>query len=330
MSKVCVIGDGGWGTALALLLYSKGTNPVLWSVSSDYAEYLNKTRENVKFLKGVSLPRDLRITSDDSIIKDSDYAFFVVPCEYLSSIAKRFCDGKFKHIISAVKGIENGSLKRPSEILSDCFPSNNISVLSGPSISYEVAKCIPTTVVVASNNNDGTKIQNLLISENFRVYTSKDLVGVELGGALKNIIAIAAGISDGLGFGTNSKAAILTRGLAEITRLGVKLGADRETFSGLSGIGDLATTCISGQSRNRWFGEQIGKGRTVQEIMSGTEVVVEGVATCKSARDLAAKHNIEMPITEKVYEVIYQGKSPALAVKELMTRSAKEEKEYIN
>ncbi len=327
-TKVSIIGDGGWGTALALLLHSKGASPILWSVSPEYAENLRKNRENQKFLKGIALPRDLEITSQDSRIMDSDYVFFVVPCEYLRSISERFKSGRFKHIISGTKGIEKSSLKRPSEILAEYFPSRNISILSGPSISFEVAKNIPTTVVIASKGKGGKDVQNLLMTENFRVYTSSDVIGVELGGALKNIIAIAAGISDGLGFGTNSKAAILTRGLAEITRLGIAMGADIATFRGLSGIGDLATTCISKDSRNRWFGEEIGKGRSIKDIMRGTEVVVEGAATCKSAHKLAKNLGVEMPITEKVYEVLYEGKNPAEAVKELMTRSRKEENDF--
>ncbi len=325
MSKITIIGDGGWGTALALLLHSKGEDVVLWSAFPEYAKYLAKIRENSKFLKGVELPKDFRVTSDDSVAKGSECAIFVAPCEYLRPVAERFSGASFKCIISATKGIENGSLKRPSEILPEYFPKSSVSVLSGPSISYEVANKVPTSVVIASVDNCGKDAQKLLMTDRFRVYTSGDVVGVELGGALKNVIAIAAGISDGLGFGTNTKAALLTRGLAEITRLGVKAGADAATFRGLSGLGDLATTCISKQSRNRWFGEEIGKGRKPEIIMASTELAVEGVATCESANDLSKKYGIEMPITQKVYEVIYKGKSPASAVKELMTREPKME-----
>ncbi|NQT33033.1 MAG: NAD(P)-dependent glycerol-3-phosphate dehydrogenase [Candidatus Omnitrophica bacterium] len=325
MSKISIIGDGGWGTALAILLHTKGIDTTLWSISSEYAGYLSQKRENTKFLKGISLPEDLKITADDDKIKGSDYVLFAVPCAHLRSISERFKGSGFRNIISATKGIENGSLMRPSEILNEYFPDSMISVLSGPSISYEVATGIPTTAVVASEGNDKKDIQALLMTERFRVYTSSDVMGVELGGALKNIIAIAAGISDGLGFGTNTKAAILTRGLAEITRLGSVMGADISTFRGLSGIGDLATTCISGKSRNRCFGEEVGKGRKVDEILNETEMVVEGVGTCKSAYELSKKFNIEMPITQKVYEVVYEGKEAALAVKELMTREEKEE-----
>ncbi|MGB2629884.1 MAG: NAD(P)H-dependent glycerol-3-phosphate dehydrogenase [Candidatus Omnitrophota bacterium] len=325
MDKVTVIGDGGWGTALALLLHSRGVDTVLWSAFPEYAEYLKKNRENTKFLEGVPLPGDLAITSDESKVKEADYAIFAVPCKYLRPVAERFRDASFNCIVSVIKGIENGSLKRPSEILAEHYPDNCICVLTGPSIAHEVACGAPTTVVAASRDECRFSVQKLLTTESFRVYTLKDVTGAELGGALKNIIAIAAGISDGLGFGTNSKAALLTRGLAEISRLGVKMGAEKETFSGLSGIGDLTTTCISLYSRNRWFGEQMAKGRTKENVLSETEMVVEGLSTCKAAYDLSKKYEVEMPITEKIYQVIYEGKDPKVAVKELMTRDLKEE-----
>jgi len=326
MSKIAVIGDGGWGTALALLLHSKGEDTLLWSISEEYAEYLDKNRENVKFLKGISLPEDLKITSSDEEAKEAENVLFVVPCEYLRTVAAKFAGATFKNVISATKGIENGSLKRPSEILSEQFDANSISVLSGPSISFEVARKVPTAVVAASvKEENALEVRDIFMTDEFRVYTSSDLVGVELGGALKNIIAIAAGISDGLGLGTNPKAALLTRGLAEITRLGIKVGADSTTFRGLSGLGDLATTCISSHSRNRWLGEEIGKGKKLKEILATTEMVVEGIATCKSAYELAKKYSVEAPITQKIYEVLFEDKDPSSAVKELMTRQAKEE-----
>jgi len=325
MSKVCIIGDGGWGTALALLVFSKETEVILWSVSQEYADELKEKRENSKFLRGIPLPAELRITSCDDDLKEAEYAIFVVPCEYLRKVAERFSSFPFKYIVSATKGIENGSLKRPSEILGEYFSEEKISVLSGPSISNEVAKNIPTTVVVASKSTARKEVQSLLMTETFRVYTSEDVIGVEMGGALKNVIAIAAGISDGLGFGTNTKSAILTRGLAEIIRLGVKLGAEKGTFSGLSGIGDLATTCISEDSRNRSFGEQLGKGRMTKDILGDSEMVVEGIATSKAAVALAEKYGVEMPITKSVFEIIHEGKDPLKAVKELMVRDPKDE-----
>ncbi|MFQ5952616.1 MAG: NAD(P)H-dependent glycerol-3-phosphate dehydrogenase [Candidatus Omnitrophota bacterium] len=325
MSKACVIGDGGWGTALALLLHSKGVDTVLWSAFPEYADHLKEKRENTKFLKGVKIPSDLKITAKIEDCAGAEYAIFAVPCKYLRSVIEKFKEASFSNIVSATKGIENGSLKRPSEILAEYFKNTCICVLTGPSISHEVALGIPTTVVIAAREECRFGIQKLLTTEHFRVYTLTDVTGAELGGALKNIIAIAAGISDGLGFGTNTKSAILTRGLAEISRLGVKMGAEKETFSGLSGIGDLATTCISPYSRNRWFGEQVGKGRAMEDVLAETEMVVEGLNTCKSAYELSKKHEVEMPITEKIYEVIYQGKDPKIAVKELMTRGLKEE-----
>ena len=323
--KIGVIGDGGWGTALALLLNSKGVDTVLWSHSPEYAGYLDKNRENTKFLKGIKIPGDVMITSDHAVVKEADVALFAVPCGYLRSVAEIFRDADFDYLVSATKGIENGSLKRPSEVLSEYFRTAHIGVLSGPTISYEVARKFPTAAVLAAANDWKTKVQRLLTAEQFRVYTSEDIIGVELGGALKNIIAIAAGISDGLGFEANTKAGLLTRGLAEITRLGVTMGAKRETFSGLSGIGDLATTCMSRHSRNRWFGEQIGKGRDIKDILDETEMVVEGMTTCRSANELSGKYAVDMPITRKMYEIIYEGKDARLAVRELMARDLKDE-----
>jgi len=325
MRKVTIIGDGGWGTALALLLHSKGVEIVLWSHDPEYAEYLDNNRLNAKFLEGVVIPRGVVITADDAVAKDTDHALFAVPCKYLRSVAEKFQDADFNYIISGTKGIENDTLKRPSEMLAEYFKTSDIGVLSGPSISYEVARGYPAAIVFAAEGNWNKEIQELLTVQHFRVYTSEDIVGVELGGALKNIIAVAAGISDGMGFGTNAKAAILTRGLAEITRLGVCMGAKEETFRGLSGMGDLATTCMSTHSRNRWFGEQIGKGCKIGDILAETEMVVEGLGTCKSAYELSRKYLIEMPITQKIDEVIYGGKDPKLAVKELMTRDLKDE-----
>ncbi|MBD3378884.1 MAG: NAD(P)H-dependent glycerol-3-phosphate dehydrogenase [Candidatus Omnitrophica bacterium] len=325
MEKISVIGDGGWGTALALLLVSRGVDTTLWSVSPEYAQVLRDKRENPKFLKGVELPPELRITSDEARAAESDHAVIAVPCEYLREVLARFGRYSFGYVVSATKGIEVGSLKRPSEILSEYFTGSDISVVSGPSISYEVARGYPTTVVLASGEPSREKARDLLMTEMFRVYTSDDVPGVELGGALKNVIAIAAGISDGLGFGANSKAALLTRGLAEISRLGRALGAKASTFSGLSGMGDLATTCISTHSRNRWFGEEIGKGKDPSELLSSTEMTVEGYRTARSANELSLRHGVDMPIIRKVYEVLYEGKDPSVAVRELMTRDPRDE-----
>lgn len=325
MARISIIGDGGWGTALAILLNSKGLGVTLWSAFPEYAEHIRTKRENTKFLKGVFLPETINVVSDVRFLEGSDIVFFAVPSEYLRTVTEKFKGVELGDIVSATKGIENDSLKRASEVLSEYFPDKEISVISGPSISGEVARGMPTAVVVASSGDKSESVRSVLMSENFRVYTSRDTLGVELGGAIKNIIAIAAGISDGLGFGTNTKAGILTRGLAEITRLGVKMGAKNDTFCGLSGLGDLATTCISAQSRNRWFGEEIGKGSRIEDIRKKTEMTVEGEKTSLSVFRLSEKYSVDMPISRKVYEIIYEGADPLYAVRQLMTRGAKKE-----
>ncbi|KJJ83984.1 NAD(P)H-dependent glycerol-3-phosphate dehydrogenase [Candidatus Omnitrophus magneticus] len=325
MEQITIIGDGGWGTALAILLNKKGIKTLLWSYSPVYAEYLNKTRENTKFLKGVKIPFDIEITSDIETASCCNTVIFAVPCEYAGKIAEQFKNASFKTIVSATKGIEKKTFKRPSEILSENFTNSKIFVLSGPSISSEVASFFPASVVLAGESDTISTLQALLTAPTFRVYASNDIIGVELGGALKNVIAIAAGISDGLGFGANAKASILTRGLVEIARLGVKMGARRETFSGLSGIGDLATTCISPFSRNRTFGEEVGKGLKAEDIIKRTEMAIEGVGTAKSAYELSLKYQVDMPITSQIYKIIYEGKNPRKAVSDLMTRELKKE-----
>ncbi|MCK4462721.1 MAG: NAD(P)-dependent glycerol-3-phosphate dehydrogenase [Candidatus Omnitrophica bacterium] len=324
--KVAIIGDGGWGTTLAVLLYYKGYNTTLWSAFSDYAEVLDKERENKKFLPGVKIPKNIRITSDLNTLEENDLYIIAVPCQYLRKTLKNFAGIIKRPVVSAVKGIENSSLKRPSEVITDVLGKLNLSVLSGPTIAYEVVRGIPTTCIISSeDNNTAYELQKIFSTEKFRVYTSNDIIGAELAGALKNIIAIAAGISDGMSFGVNTKAALLTRGLVEIARLGVEMGAGKDTFNGLSGVGDLATTCMSFHSRNRWFGEEIGKGKSLKKVLSETKMVIEGVATTKSAYELAKKYKVEMPITEQIYQVLYKGKNPKEAVRELMTRAPKSE-----
>jgi glycerol-3-phosphate dehydrogenase (NAD(P)+) len=323
---IAIIGDGGWGTTIALLLHSKGYNITLWGAFNNYIKILSSKRENLKFLPGVKLPEGINFTADIEDLKNKDLYVVAVPSQYLRGVLKKFRALSIPRVVSLTKGIEVGSLKRPSEIISELLGNVSIASLSGPSISNETARGIPTTVTIASTDSEfARECQDVFLTERFRAYTSNDLVGVELGGALKNIIAIAAGISDGLGFGTNTKAAILTRGLVEITRLGMAMGASKETFSGLSGLGDLATTCMSRDSRNRWLGEEIGKGKTLKDVLGNTEMVVEGVMTTKSACELSKKHDVEMPITEKIYEVLYREKNPRDAVRELMTRSPKGE-----
>ncbi len=324
--KIAVLGDGGWGTTVAILLSNKGYDVTLWGVFPDYIALLQKERVNNKFLPGIKIPEAVYLTSDINRISQDATFVIAIPSKYLRETISCFKGKVGEKIISLTKGIETKTLKRPSEVISEVLGNSKISVLSGPSISFEVARNLPTTLVAASDDRALAKeMQGIFTTPNFRVYTSSDLIGVELGGALKNIIAIAAGISDGMGFGVNTKAALLTRGLAEIIRLGTKMGAKKETFFGLSGLGDLATTCMSPHSRNRRLGEEIGKGKKLKALLKETEMIIEGITTTKSTYELSKKFGVEMPITEKIYEVLYTGKNPKDAVRELMTRALKAE-----
>ncbi|MBL7156685.1 MAG: NAD(P)-dependent glycerol-3-phosphate dehydrogenase [Candidatus Omnitrophica bacterium] len=324
--KITVLGDGGWGTTIAILLADKGYDVTLWGAFPEYIALLKKERVNRKFLPGIKIPGGVLLTSDRDVITKDAVNVIAIPSRYLRETVAKFKGKIGEKIISLTKGIETGTLKRPSEVIKEVLDNSKISVLSGPSISFEVARNLPTTVVAASEDlNFAREVQDIFTTTNFRVYTSCDLIGVELGGALKNIIAIAAGISDGMGFGVNTKAALLTRGLVEIIRLGVKMGAKKETFFGLSGLGDLATTCMSPHSRNRCLGEEIGKGKKLKDILKKTEMIIEGVTTAKSAYELSKKIQAEMPITEKIYQALYENKEPKDAVRELMTRSLKVE-----
>jgi len=328
--KIAILGDGGWGTTLAILLSDKGYKVNLWSAFSDYAKYLDENRENIKFLPGVRISREIFITSDTKKAMDgADVIVLAVPSQFLRSVIEKLAPSDFKDrlVISVIKGIEIQTLKRISEVIEEMLGDVNIAVLSGPSIALEVANGIPTTVVAASrpNTNFAKAAQELFTADRFRVYTSNDIIGVELGGALKNIIAIAAGINDGLGFGSNSKAALMVRGMVEITRLGAAMGANSQTFWGLSGMGDLITTCVSPYGRNRWFGEEVGAGKKPQDVLKETSMVVEGYATTKAAYELSKRYKTEMPITENMYGVLYQGKKPEEAVSGLMARQPKSE-----
>lgn len=331
--KISVLGDGGWGTTLAILLNNKGYDVTLWGAFPEYIKFMTRKRENKKFLPGIKLPSSIILTYNIvAATKDKDMIILAVPSQYMRGVLRRFPKTKTTPrrcgtvYISAAKGIENSTLLRMSEVIQEELGKVDLAVISGPTISYEAARGLPTTAVAASKKEGIAKrVQEAFSAEGFRVYTSLDVIGLEVGGSLKNIVAIAAGISDGLGFGANSKAALLTRGLAEITRLGVAMGARKETFYGLSGLGDLVTTCISPYGRNRWFGEQVGKGKEPREVLKNTEMAIEGVPTAKSAYNLAKRRRIEMPITEQVYKILYQGKSPILAVKELMLRPMKAE-----
>ncbi len=327
---IAVLGDGGWGTTLALLLSGKGHSVSLWSAFKDYAAYLNKKRVNKTYLPQVKIPADVHITANlGAALKNKRLVVLAIPSEHLRKILGRIKKQGFLQeavFISVVKGIEIGTLKRMSQVIHEVLGDVKLAVLSGPTIAQEVARGIPTAAVVTSQDMHIRKfLQSVFMTEKFRVYTNYDIIGVELGGSLKNIIAIACGISDGLGFGTNAKAAILSRGLAEISRLGSVMGANPATFSGISGLGDLVTTCISPYSRNRFVGEQIGKGKSLKDVVRHMRMVAEGVPTAKSAYALSIKYKVDMPITAQVYQVLYKNKQPLNAVRDLMLREGKEE-----
>jgi len=329
IKNISVIGDGGWGTTLAILLSRKGCEVTLWGAFPDYTDILKSNRVNDKFLPGIRIPSGINITSSlDEAMEGKDLIVLAVPSQYSRAVLTRLSAYKvFAEIfVSVTKGIENKTLKRMSEIIHEVLGNVRLAVLSGPTIAHEVALKVPTTIVSCANDIElAKKVQDVFMTDEFRIYSSTDVIGVEIGGSLKNVVAIAAGISDGLGFGTNAKAALLTRGLVEMVRLGVVMGAKKETFYGLSGLGDLATTCISPYSRNRHFGEQIGKGKTLKDALKESEMVVEGVATAESALELSKKYKVEMPITAEIYKVIYENKDPRKAVNDLMTRPARVE-----
>jgi len=333
MTRIGMLGAGSWGTALAILLSTKNFEITLWEYFPDLVEKLKKYRENKSMLPGIKIPSNIQITNDISeAVKNSAIIKGSFPSHVVRNLAEKVSsfDLKDKLVVSVSKGIENETLLRVSQIYSDVisyFTQDQFIVLSGPSHAEEVSRFIPTTVVAASSSlENAKKIQGIFMTETFRVYSHTDVIGVELGGSLKNIIAIAAGIGDGVGFGDNTKAALITRGLVEITRLGTAMGSDPLTFAGLSGMGDLVVTCMSQHSRNRFVGEEIGKGKTLKQVLSEMVMVAEGVKTTKSAYDLAKKYKVEMPITEEVYKTLFEDKNPKDAVSDLMTRGAKQEK----
>jgi len=326
---IAVLGAGGWGTALACIAASNGHHVILWARNESVAHHINQSRDNPVYLPGIAIPAGVVATTDPAAIEDADLVINAVPTQYLRVVVER---NRFpirgKLIVNAAKGIERGTHLRISQVLREVLgtPSDDYAVLSGPSHAEEVARGVPTTVVVASTSESAAEIvQRALSTPTFRIYRSLDVVGVELGGALKNVIAIAAGIIDGLAMGDNTKAALVTRGLAEITRLGTELGANPLTFSGLSGLGDLFVTCTSRHSRNRLVGERIGRGETLEEIIASMTMVAEGIATTISTLELASDYGIEMPIAEQVYCILFEGKNPRSAITELMTRQMKRE-----
>lgn len=334
--KIGVIGGGGWGTALSIVLESRGHQVTLWVYEADLAEHMRRSRVNERFLPEVSIPETVRITSSLSeAAAGTESLLFVPPSHALRSTAARLVEeapsslASVEWVTVATKGIETRTLKRPSEILAELLPAplrDRIVVLAGPSHAEEVARRIPTLIVAASRDAAlAQRTQEVFHTEWLRIYTNDDVAGVEIGVALKNVIAIAAGIADGLGFGDSTKAALLTRGLAEMGRLATKLGARPETLSGLAGMGDLIATAGSRHSRNRRFGEAVGRGATVKEALASSPMVVEGVATAEAAVALGQREGVELPIIEQVHAILHEGKSARAALRELLTRDLKSE-----
>lgn len=328
--KVAVLGAGGWGTTLAILLHYNGHEVTLWEYKKSYAKELSKTRFNHLYLPGIHIPNEIKITNDlEESCFNKNLIILAIPTQHIREIIKKIDYSLIKNsiLVSVAKGIENKTLLTVSQIISDVFPrieKNQLSVLSGPSHAEEVAKRIPTAVVAASTDLETSKtVQISFMNSYFRVYSSTDIIGVELGGAFKNVIAIGAGIIDGAGFGDNTKAAIMTRGVAEITRLGLAMGAKAETFAGLSGMGDLIVTCMSKHSRNRFVGEQIGRGMKLKEVLKKMTMVAEGVETTRSVNNLSKKMKVEIPIAEEVYKILYEDKDPVKATNDLMSRNMK-------
>lgn len=330
--QLAVIGAGSWGTALAISLASEGHEVTLWARRQEAADAISRTRHNPTYLPDAIIPDSVRITSDlGEAVIGADFWVFATPSHALRHAAERVAGHIHPELIvvSVSKGIENGTLFTSTQVLADVLkdlPRSRIGVLYGPSHAEEVAAGVPTTVVAAANSpRVAQAIQDVFMTKRLRVYANNDVVGVEIAGSVKNVMAIAAGMAEGVGYGDNAKAALITRGIAEIRRLGVAVGANPTTFSGLAGIGDLVVTCMSKHSRNRFLGEEIGRGKTLDEVLDQMQMVAEGVRTTQSVHELAQRHGIEMPITAAVYEILFEGKRPSDAVDDLMTRSAKNE-----
>ncbi len=335
MKNVAVLGAGSWGTALALLLSRKGVPTIMWGRNTDFIKELNTRRENTRYLPHALFPHTLELTSDlAEAVRDRDVLLIVVPSHGFRKTVRQVATLLDENhlpaaVISATKGIENSTLCSMTEVLEQEMPpalSGRFAVLSGPSFAREVADSLPTAVSLAATDTGiCMKLQELFSTDSFRVYSNLDVVGVQLGGALKNVMAIASGISDGMKFGSNTRAALITRGLAEMTRLGLKIGANPLTFAGLAGLGDLVLTCTGDLSRNRQVGLRLGAGEGIDDILESMTMVAEGVKTSKSVHQLSRKYGVEMPITEQVYRVLYRGLEPGEAVKELMMRPPKHE-----
>lgn len=327
--RVSIVGDGAWGTALALVLHSAGRSVAVWGHDPAYLSEMRERRENRLFLPGVAIPAAVRFEPDlAAAFSEADLVVNAVPSRFLRAV---FADAKRllrsgTPVVSLTKGLEPETLKRPSNVLRECLGAAKVAALSGPSHAEEVARSLPASLVSASDELETARhVQHVFSTPRFRVYASRDLAGVEIAGAAKNVIALAAGIVHGMGLGDNALAALATRGLAEMARLGAALGGEAQTFAGLAGMGDLITTCISPHGRNRAVGIELAKGRKLADILAGIPGVPEGVTTTKSLLELARKRGIDMPITEQVEAVLWEGKNPEQAVTDLMTRARKDE-----
>ncbi len=329
IAKIAVLGTGGWGTALAILWARQGREVLLWGRTPARVDEISRTRENPAYLPSAQIPPNVCLTNDLAACAEADLIVFVTPSIAMRNVSARlqdFIKNDSTVLLSCTKGIEHGSGLRMSEILREQFPQNPLAVLSGPNLAIEVARGLPTATVLGCRDEKiAEQLQQTLGSSRFRVYTSHEVVGIELGGALKNIFAIPAGVSDGFGLGDNAKAALITRSMAELFRLGVAMGGEARTFQGLSGAGDLVATCFSRHSRNRRVGEQLGQGKTLEEVTSNTKTVAEGIPTARSAFECARKFGVETPIIDQVYAVLHQGKEPAQAMQELLERDQKSE-----
>ena len=327
MADISIIGAGSWGIALALLLHKNGHHITIWSIIQEEIDMLSKEHEHKEKLPGVKLPEDMEFTTDlEAAVKGKDILVLAVPSPFTRSTSHSMKEyvGEGQVIVNVAKGIEEKSLLTLSQIIEEEIPQAKVAVLSGPSHAEEVGRGIPTTIVVGAKEKTTAEwLQNIFMNEAFRVYISPDVLGIELGAALKNVVALAAGIADGLGYGDNTKAALITRGITEIARLGTAMGGRFETFCGLTGIGDLIVTCASMHSRNRRAGILIGKGYSMEEAMKEVKMVVEGVYSAKAAMALAKKYDVQIPIIEQVNAVLFDGKEAGAAVKELMIRDKK-------
>ena len=329
MAKISVIGSGGWGIALTILLHKNGHDLTIWSFDKKEAEELKKTRQNKTKLPNILLPEDVKVTDDlREAVDDKDILILAVPSKAIRSVSKSLKNiiKDNQIVVNVAKGLEEDTLETMTDIIEEELKDKNpkVAVLSGPSHAEEVGRGIPTTCVVSAHNKELTLyLQNVFMNPSFRVYTSPDMLGVEIGGALKNVIALAAGIADGLNYGDNTKAALITRGIKEISTLGVAMGGEQSTFYGLTGLGDLIVTCASMHSRNRRAGILLGQGKTLDEAIKEVNMVVEGVYSAKSALMAAKKYNVEIPIIEQVNAVLFENKNAAEAVNELMIRDKK-------